>query len=534
MNWKKFKNLTNYEKSDEANFILGIDIGNDSSCIAFYDKNRNTPEVIDISGGYGKPSIPTVVQYIPETNEWVFGEYAVLNKEIQKEFTITSIAERLGKREYIEIDKKPVSIVNILANFLKELLSTVKNINPNAEIVGIVASVPDYFSEQAKEEFMQAFQVAGYKKELIDFISNRECIIRRYYFNKEIAHEKILLLDFGSRAIRGGVYEVAPDGEKITINSVSSFFDNDIGTNKINKRITELFTSYYAYAYAKNSLQKIDKQTESLLESFTYQHKDLLFQKNISVKPVRLYFNFAYPPLQKSVTKSEVDEIVIPFKEKLVMFLDEVLNKQVQGSNFKALDVETIICTGGGFEMLWAKQLVKDYFRSKNVVFHKNNKAVLAEGAVIAACSILDVINMPAFETIDTHRVNMDIGIKVFKDKKEKFIPIIERNSFWWQKSKQQTVIINQRTDRPIDIELFMRNFDGDIKPINTVTLSGLPKKPMGTTKINIELGLKNFDSKTNNWELTATFSDAGFGELFPKTDFKQSFNIMFGKRSYR
>jgi len=99
MNWQKFRGLPPAVKQDEANFIVGLDLGNDTSAIAYYDMVRGQPELIDLSGGYGKPAVPTVVQYVPETKEWVFGEYAVLNKGVGREVTLGGLLEKLGRGE---------------------------------------------------------------------------------------------------------------------------------------------------------------------------------------------------------------------------------------------------------------------------------------------------------------------------------------------------------------------------------------------------------------------------------------------------
>jgi len=187
VNWKKYKEMPSDAKQNEVYYIIGLDIGNDSSCMAFYNLSERVPETIDLSGGYGKPSVPTVMQYISETKEWVFGEYAILNRGVGTEVTMSALMERLGRFDYIDVDGKAMSVANVLALFVKELLSNVKNINPKAEIVGIVAAVPAYFSEQAHEEFERVFKLAGYEKELIGFVPDRECVLAHYYQGERIS-----------------------------------------------------------------------------------------------------------------------------------------------------------------------------------------------------------------------------------------------------------------------------------------------------------------------------------------------------------
>jgi len=53
--------------------------------------------------------------------EWVFGEYAILNRGMGKEVTLSGLVGHLGTGEYIDIDKRPVSVVKLLGLYIKEL-----------------------------------------------------------------------------------------------------------------------------------------------------------------------------------------------------------------------------------------------------------------------------------------------------------------------------------------------------------------------------------------------------------------------------
>ncbi len=525
MNWKKFKNIFNKKTADETYFILGIDLGNDSSIISYFDIFAESPEIIDISGGYGKPSLPTVVQYIPDNKEWVFGEYALLNKGIGKDITLFSLMERLGKKEYLDIDSRSISIVNILSLYLKELIGNVKNINPKAEIVGIIVSVPSYLNEEAMDELLLAFKAAGYDKEVIQLLSDRECIFNRYYFENEIKNEKIMVLDFASREIRGGVYEVIPQSGKTLIKSISSLFDINISTKKINQKVLEMFTEYYCRNLAITE-SKITPQTRSQISSFVYQHKDLLFQKNISLKPIRLYFNFAFPPFQQNITKNEIDEALLPYYKNFKKFVERVLEKNVYDgkSKINSNEIDTVICVGGGFEMLWAKSAVQEIFNKSKVIFYKNSKGAISEGAAILAAKKLGVIEEQEFITEDINQLDIEVGIKVIENQKEKFIPIVERNSFWWQNHKHKMFILHEKTDRPVNIGLYKRNEQGDINYLKDVVLEGLPSRPKGTTKIKLKMHFESFD------KIVVTATDCGFGELFPKTDYEAKTTINIKK----
>ncbi len=516
MNWKQFRNMFKKEAFDEDCFILGIDLGNDSSIVSYYNVLSGQPEVLDISGGYGKPSVPTVMQWVNETKEWVFGEYAVLNMGmgIGKEVTLTSLVEKLGKKEYVEIDKKSLSIVNVLAIYLKELIGNVLNINPKAEIVGIVASIPSYFGDEAKHELTLAFKAAGYEKELIGLFTDRTCIFSRFFFKNPITREKIMVLDYGSREMRGGVYDVVKDHDGIDINCISSLFDDSIGTKRINSAVTELFCEYYA-KNANTPKEKLNSQIRNQIDVFMYQHKDLLFQKNIGNKNIRLYFNFAYPPFQVNMTKADVDRLIYPFANGYKKFINNVLAKHIYSGVEKISynEIDRIICIGGGFEMMWAKKCVEELFPDSQIAFYKNAKTVISEGAAIVAAASLGVISMDNIYFSDKNQLTSDFGIKVVsdrKDRKDRFIPIIEKNSFWWQSHMPKMILVNEKTDKPISIPIYKRDSHGDIFHLTDVVLDDLPNRPRGTTKIKMAMEFESFG------RLSIKASDYGFGEMFP------------------
>ena len=71
MAWQDYQTHFQSHPLDESHFVLGLDLGDAMSTIAYFDPLHKAPEVIDISGGYGKASVPTVMQFAPETKEWI-------------------------------------------------------------------------------------------------------------------------------------------------------------------------------------------------------------------------------------------------------------------------------------------------------------------------------------------------------------------------------------------------------------------------------------------------------------------------------
>ncbi|GHU73798.1 hypothetical protein FACS1894188_00250 [Clostridia bacterium] len=512
MNWKKFKIQEN--KPSEGSFILGIDLGNSSSALAYFDLLRNAPEIIDISGGYGKPAAPTVMQYIPTTKEWVFGEYALLNRGLSGDITLTGLLANLG--QLIEIDKKMVNAANVLGIFLKELIGNCKGINPKAEVVGIVAAIPDFMPQETQEELRKAFVFAGFEKELIEFVPENICIFNKYFFNKPYKKkETVLLLDFGGRGLRGGIYEL----NDTQIKNLSYLNSAEISVSRVENAVTNLFTSIYM---AQTKSPKISKQVKEQISSFTYQHKDLLFQKPLT-KTIKLYFTFAYPPFQSSITKETVDNLTAPYAAMFRDFLEKLFEKNLYDTSKKLSPdmVNTVVCTGGGFGMVWAKSAVRAFFPNSEVLIYKNVKCAIAEGASIIAANKLDAFKTDKLTIYDKLKLPYDFGFKVFKDGQERFIPIVERSSFWWQSTFTKLFILCENIENnSYDLEFFRRDEKGEISREITLKLENLPKRPKGTLRLAVSLKFDNCE------KMNITVRDDGFGSIFKKSSYAQNFQI--------
>ena len=465
-------------------YIIGLDLGNDSSGIAFFNLAENAPESIDLSGGYGKQTMPTVVQYIPGTREWVFGEYAVLNQG--EGITYANLIARLG---YFE--EKTASV---LALFIKEILGNVRNINPRAEIVGIVASIPTYFNAEAKKELTHAFDLAGFGNTLLALVPDRECVLAHYFYANESAGGT-LLLDFGASEVRGGVYQRDSD----TIHAVSSVFTGDVCMNKINSAVTDFFAEL---------APGLDKNQTEHIAAFAHQHRDMLFQKNIRTKPLKFYFNFTHPPVQATVTNTQVQEFLQPYQKAFGKFLEDTLQKSTQPISMS--DIGHVLCTGGGFEMLWARDAVSKMFGS--VQFYKNPKMVSCEGAAIVAARLLGLPVGKSLAIKDPHQLNYDVGLLDGKN----FLPLVERSSFWWQEHPVKLVLVNHAVDGELEL-----SFCKDKSNVGTMLLTGLPKRPKGTTRLQISVAFSSIN------KAIITIQDIGFGELFPSSGINLSHEVL-------
>ncbi len=520
MNWKNLKKqISNIglDFSDESKFIIGLDIGNSTSAISYWNMNLKEPQLIDISGGYGNPAMPTVVQYIPENKEWVFGEYALLNKGYFEDYTFTNIVDKLGSQEVFDIDGKKVTVPQLLSIYIKALIENCTNINPNAEVSGIVVSIPTYMDETAKYEFQRAITLAGFDKEFIKFITDRECAINYYYYKEEIkTKEKIIILDYGSRELRGGVYEIQPKKNELDVTAISSIINEKLGSKHIDNRIKDLFINYYLHE-TQTSLSDISSNIMAQLETFSYQNRHSLFQNND--RNIKLYFNFAYPAFQKTISPKDTLDFIIPLKREFEKFLNDICVKVVN-NEVRASDITKVICLGGGFEMKWTKDVVENIFPHSKIITMKSSKGIISQGACISAVTEVGLLNSNIIVIKDFNVINYDIGVKAISDSKEQFITLVNKGDFWWQKHTEKIFILDFSEKENPSIKIYLRSSSGDENSLIILDLSELPKRPRRTTRLKISIDFKQYNT------LNIKVKDLGFGDFFKATDFEKNTQV--------
>lgn len=488
-------------KNDESKFIIGLDLGNSMACLSYYDFNLNKPQLLDISGGYSRASVPLVVQYVPENDEWIFGEYALLNRPMGNEITFKNIIANMGLGLNYNIGKKNVSLCYVLSLFIKEIIGSIKNINPKAEICGIAASISPYIMDKAKEEIKKAFFMAGFGDLFLGFRDERQCALNYYIQNNKIEkNDKILILDYGERSFRSNLFSLNEIDDKINAECVLSLYDEKSGAGEINKELEKLFKAYYLEGCQKNELSEEEKIEMNI---FSYEHKDLFLQRD-NKNGIKLYYNFCYPPIKKAVKKEEIQDFILPFKERIEKFLKTYENEAC-----------SILTVGGGFDSLWIKKILADIFKGKEIFQY--GKEIGAEGACVIACGEMQLLeDFKNIEIFDNQQIKSEIGVLADD---EKFIPLSEKNTFWWQEQKEKSFIIDNSEDNNYKLDIYKKN-DNEVSKVTEIDLSAFKSDKIKAKRIQLQV---KYDSCE---DVFIEICDLGFGEIEKSSGFKESFKL--------
>ncbi|MDR1210078.1 MAG: DUF5716 family protein [Clostridiales bacterium] len=465
-----------------SGFVLGIDIGADSSAVAYYDAVRGEAAAVDISGGYGVPSSPTVVEYA--NGEWVFGEYALSGGEDGAVFT--RLPERLGKGEYASAGGRPTPIREITGEYIRDMIAFVKGADPKAGVEAIVAASPADWPAAAAEDLRAAFVHAGYGSALADIRDARECAAARLLAGRD--GQPTIIADFGAGAFRVGLYERRGG----FVDCLSSVSYPDLGADALGRAADSFVAGLYEKSAGEPSARDVRQ-----LERFCRSHRRLLLGRQ-SAKDVKLYVSFAYPPFAMTARDADIRAVTKPFAEGI--------RAAVTAAGERAA-VSAVCLMGGGFEYPFARAAAAKAFPRAELICPKVPAVALAEGACLIAAAGLGLA--PAFPKLrDVNRLSRGVGVRVRAGNAARFFPIAPEGAYWWDKFPEGTFLLTEPTDAPPVVEIYSGGRDG-VK-LTDLTLTGLPRRPAGTTVVGVSLAFSAADT------LDVAVRDVGFGEQFP------------------
>lgn len=468
-----------------------------ASLLSYYDFNKNIPQIVDVSGGYGRPSAPTALEY-SETGEWVFGEYALSGQ--RSEMIFTDIMARLGTFDYVNIDGKPVSYAEILGIYLGHLIEHCRGINPKAEVAGIIVAKSPDLTEAKESDLRSAISYAGLKEQLLGLVDERECALNRMLC-EHTPKGGFMVADFGESAFRAGVYEFSGDN-KIECVSYKSF--PELGTLVLNAKADELIQEMYG---------KSSKSIDSQLTAFCRSHRYVLLSRaNAGGKPAKLYFNFAYPPFAMTVDDSRVKEMVKPFVEGIQSAA--LAAARIGG----ATNTGTFFLTGGGFEYPFSHAAIAAAFPRAEIISLKNTKSAAAEGASIIAAARLGAKTNRIFAFRDKYRLTDDLGLMIRTGSGDAFYPLAKSNAYIWDEFPSMSFLLTTGTRPAPIIEVVAKGKD---RALGRIAIPGLPERPPGTTKLKIGLEFEKVGG------IRVNIKDMGFGELFPSSEVAVSASVI-------
>ena len=414
MKWTEYKKQIEENKSlSEDYYILGIDLGTTNSIISYWDMINEKPEPIDISNGFGKIPMPSVVQYRKDEEgqgEWVIGEEAFRSMKIYPESTIRSIKRKMGTNETVELDGKKYLPEEISAKILIELIEHCKSLNPKAEIAGLVVSVPYDFDDAAKKATMKACEIAGISEKLICLIEEPKAAALAYNFRHQLSQdEKIMVFDFGGGTLDITLFNVLEKDDKhIKLQVISEGGKAYHGGDNVDEYI---LNKCYDFIEEKANQKREDLSPENMVELISRARESK--ERLSGVKAFRIPFTFCIPPFVEQLTREDLEEIINPFIEETRKLVLKALREAYTGA-LNPDDIDRVLLEGGSSQMPWVKDMLIGIFNNESKIYTSERPALdISLGATYYAAMKMGLLSS---QDIESEKMSIEFEVTVPHD----------------------------------------------------------------------------------------------------------------------
>lgn len=533
MNWEYYKKqiLDGRELSEDW-YILGIDLGTTNSIISYFNKTTNAPEPIDISNGFGKIPLPSVVQYRHSEegdDEWVVGEEAYRSFKIYPETTIRSIKRKMGTNEEVLLGGKSYLPEEISAKIILQLIENCNNINPKAEIVGLVISVPYDFDDAAKKATKRAIEIAGLSSKFICLIEEPKAAALAYNFRYNLEFdEKIMVFDFGGGTLDITIFHVKEKNNNIIkLQVISEGGEAYHGGDNIDEAI---ISECYKFIENKTGQQKKDINIENQAELIIRSREAK--ERLSGVKQFRIPFTFCIPPFVEQLTRDKFEDLINPFIEKTRKLVLKALREAYTGA-ISPDDINRVLLEGGSSQMPWVRDMLNSIFNDENKIYSSERPALdISIGATYYAAMKMGVLNSHGIESERSNvefevTVPHDIGLEIQNGTKKSFFTMIRRGTPYSLAKKSHIFTIYGDTEEDMttfELKIMERiNKEDTIencKLIGEVRMTGLPKRPSGKTRISVKLLVEE-----EGGLVRGSVEDLGYGKEYKPSFYKESFD---------
>jgi len=271
----------------ERGLYLGIDFGTTNSVVSIYNFKDGEAQTIPIDGGN---IFPTAIQFEtdPEDQEKLARIYGIQAKEAAMIYplsTVLSIKRYLGRDEKIKVivDEKehaftPEQIAGEILGYLKQKADQYAQdeLSIEGEFSGCVITVPANSTDKQKKMTKQAAILAGFDEDSV-YLRLEPAAAAISYAVNETKDKTVLVYDFGGGTFDACILRITVcEEEEPNIAIVSTYGDNDLGGNDIDKLIIDMI------------LEEFKKLTDDEINLFDEDVDDGVSKRQKKVAQVRL------------------------------------------------------------------------------------------------------------------------------------------------------------------------------------------------------------------------------------------------------
>jgi hypothetical protein len=384
---------------EDYKYIVGVDIGSQSTSIGYLSQSNLEPTILDMSGGYKDASIPTVMQYSKPDQTWLIGDAAKSNADMEATTYIDQLLSCIEHGTSVTIDGVIFSYDQLLVEYLNQLLDYVRHINPKAVIEKVVISVNEMAYDNLVlkiDELKKHIQALG-----VIIIKDQLAIGRYMQYKSLLGKTSVHILDYGYSALKH--YIARYEDNRLYIRHIADY--EALGCYVIEQKIKELLLDIYR---TQMHIEVIDEISLLHIDQMLFQYYVWFFQKMAEGKALKVFYNFAFPPFKATVDIKQMEEMMIHIMDEYSKLCNPVFES---GQYF---------LMGNGYRMSWTKNSIE----KKDAI--KEYTDVIVKGAGLEGGK--DLVGLANLEVSQEGITQVSYGILV-KDKATRSTTTINTSS---------------------------------------------------------------------------------------------------------
>lgn len=443
------KTLKDYE------YIVGVDLGSQSTSLGYLNQSNMEPVVLDTSGGYKEGAIPTVMQYIPDEDNWLIGYSAKENLDMEEAVYLDHLLTYVEKDQNAFVAGKSYKPSELLGIYLKSLLSNFKHINPNARIICLVISVNESAYKQLKAAMEDIKTYTGIRN--LSVITDQQAI-GRYLHRYDLLETSVLhILDYGYRAMKHYEISCGESNDVVQLVMKEVGYHENIGCLKIEQMIRGLLIDRYKDF---KQLEVVEPAVLMQIDAMLFQYYIWFFQKLREKKPLNVFYNFVYPPFKVKISADEMEKAMAMMMDAFQEIVEPIIAS------------ERFFLMGNGFRMPWTKTGIDG---------HENHDVIL-KGAVFEGCkSYMDLAEISISKVL---RSKYTYTIKLGKE----VITLIDKGSAFDMMYPPVAITITDMEGQVVEVPVY--KVCGDMEEVAQTIRFSTDLNEMGIIRASIQLGL--------------------------------------------